>query len=101
MDCTRLETQTMLFRLEEKKAARQIFTNPDMSEEIRVLILDIFVVNRGNTDDIQKMEVNVIQMALHFEIEVVDEHSAEYDIIHDYARRLSGKVKISGAGTGG
>jgi hypothetical protein len=57
-----------------------------MSEEIRVLILDIFVVNRGNTDDIQRMEVNAIQMALNFEIEVVDEDSADYDIIHDYAR---------------
>jgi hypothetical protein len=65
-----------------------------MSEEIRVLILDIFVVNRGNTDYIQRMEVNAIQMALNFEIEVVNEHSAEYDIIHDYARRSSGKVKI-------
>jgi hypothetical protein len=65
-----------------------------MSEEIRLLILDIFVVNRGNTDYIQRMEVNAIQMSLNFEIEVVDEHSAEYDIIHDYARRSSGKLKI-------
>ncbi len=60
-----------------------------------MLIVNIFVVDQGNTDEIQRMEVNAIQMALYYEIELVDEHSAEYDIIHDYARRSSGKVAIN------